>query len=1418
MTYGSSSHEARQLRERVRELESRITALEATTGSLDATRYQYLFETVPSGIVFYDADGKIVDANAAAEHLLGRSHAQLSGRTSVDLQWRTIREDGSEIPLDEQPSRVALRTGQPVRDVVIGVYNPMEEAYHWLLVNAVPMLAEEGTPTGAYATFSDITHQIVREYEATQTHALLVDNLHDLICRHTPDGTYTWVSPSAHKLLGYKPEELISKTPYDFVSPDDRASAKAEFLNPGNLRQQDTSLRYRFQRKEGTWIWLEVRKKAITAKGELLGWQTCARDITQQREAEQALQRSQALFYASLYSMPANVAVLNQQGTIIAVSKEWEHFARTNGGLQGRQGVGVNYLDVCSLAAPQDEDAYTMKHGIEAVLRGDRKRFEHVYPCHSPTEERWFLACVVPLGYPDGGAIVAHVNLTGQKKTERALRESEARYRAIYDNTPALLHSIDADGRIISVSNYWLDQMGYTREEVLGRTSTSFLTPASQQKAQLLLKAFFTSGQIRNIDYQFLRKDGSTMDVLLSAVVEKDEEGNPQRAIAVLADVTERNRVEKAWADSRERLEMAILGADLGTWDADLETEKNYFNRQWAEMLGYTLEEVSMHMAFFKAIAHPDDFPILFQRIQEHVEHKTPFFEIELRLKAKGGSWRWVLNRGRVISYQADGQPKRVVGTHMDITERKRDEAKIRASEELLRNFFTSAAIGVCLWDIDGNCLRTNPAFCTMLGYTEAELIGTHFLPYTHPNDAAPGQKRFNSLIRGECEQYQFEKRFIHKQGHDVWARGTVSMHSMNGEPVFTIGLMEDITERKYIEARLQREEALLRQAADMLRLGGWEVDVETRQPSWSDEVRRIYDVPVNMHVDLDVAFGFYHPEDQQRLEQAYEHCIREGRDFDDQYRFTTYTGNPMWVRVKGEAVRKSGRTVKVRGILQDVTKEYERHERLRLLESAVQHTNDAVVVTDANIEEGVGVIYVNPAYERITGYSAQEVMGGSPRRLQGDGTDALTRARIRMALRRNKPIREEILNYTKAGQPFWNELHIAPVKDHAGTVTHWVSVQRDITERKRIEAELKHLSTRLSLAVRSGDIGIWDLDVVTDTLVWDARMYALYGVDPESFAGAYDAWIQGIHPDDVDIPAEAVRQALAGQKPLDTEFRIVRPIGQVRHIKAYAIVQHDAHGEPIRMVGINYDVTDQKRKEAELVQAKEAAEEMNRIKTVFLSNMSHELRTPLVGILGFAEIIQTEAPDHLQEFAGYIVSSGQRLLEIFNALLDLSQLESNQLKKRSETCFVEQIVNTALLRYKPEAQEKGVRVHMEVLQPALTFEGDQRFVQSIVSHLLSNAVKFTTEGQITVRLWEEEGYACMEVADTGIGMDPAFMGRMYDPFIQESSGDARVYAGGGIGLTLTKRYVEMLGGSITVQSVRHQGTSFTCRFPKGRW
>ncbi|WP_302174316.1 ATP-binding protein [uncultured Hydrogenophaga sp.] len=378
------------------------------------------------------------------------------------------------------------------------------------------------------------------------------------------------------------------------------------------------------------------------------------------------------------------------------------------------------------------------------------------------------------------------------------------------------------------------------------------------------------------------------------------------------------------------------------------------------------------------------------------------------------------------------------------------------------------------------------------------------------------------------------------------------------------------------------------------------------------------------------------------------------------------------------------------------------------------------------------------------------------------------------------------------------------------------------LLNREAAEASANHYLHRLELAAEVGALGIWELDLTTLTFTADQRLTDMMALPPNTFENRMSAALERIHPEDRERVQAALDRAAAHEPPISVEFRVVFPDGQTRYVLGRAIGLRDRAGKAVKLVGANVDITDQKRVEETLQRARDAAVTASQAKSDFLANMSHEIRTPMNGVMGMSALAFDLATDPVQrEYLSLVRSSGEGLMGVINEILDFSKIEAGHMHIEMSEFVVRTWLDEITLPLELRAREKGLALVVETapdLAPAL--RTDALRLRQIVNNLVGNAIKFTAQGQVTLRLHAvERGGAGsltlgLDVIDTGIGIALEKQQLIFEPFSQADGSITRQFGGTGLGLSICHRLCSLLGGTIGLESTVGQGTIFRVRLP----
>ena len=540
---------------------------------------------------------------------------------------------------------------------------------------------------------------------------------------------------------------------------------------------------------------------------------------------------------------------------------------------------------------------------------------------------------------------------------------------------------------------------------------------------------------------------------------------------------------------------------------------------------------------------------------------------------------------------------------------------------------------------------------------------------------------------------------------------------------------------------------------------------------------------------------------------------------------FRRLDGSTIPVEYRAHPIRRDGKTLGAVVTFVDIAPKRRAETDMRLRERALKAIAQGVFITDpARSDEPI--IYVNAAFERLTGYSLEEAAGRNIEFLRGPETSSEAIGELEAAFRDRREASVQMLSYRKDGSTFWDALTLAPVEGPDGRVTHFVGVITDITAPRRDVERIRDSEERLRLMIESvREYAIFSIDLGGRVSSWNPGAERLFGY-PDSAILGQSAEVLFVPEDRASgVPRlELLGAEMTGRA--DDERWYLRRDGSRFFASGMVSAVLDEAGSLLGYTKVARDITESKRAEAELRAAKEEAEAANRAKSSFLANMSHELRTPLNAIIGYSEMLEEEA---LEKEVGEFVpdlerihSAGKHLLGLINDVLDLSKIEAGRMELHAEMFDVADLIRGAVATIRPQAEQRGNIVRLEILGDLGVILADQTKLRQSLLNLLSNSAKFTERGTITLRAAREADpngseWLALEVADDGIGMNLEELSRLFRPFVQADASTTRKYGGTGLGLTITKRFCEMMGGEIAVESEPGQGSTFSIRLPLDR-
>jgi PAS domain S-box-containing protein len=1054
-------------------------------------------------------------------------------------------------------------------------------------------------------------------------------------------------------------------------------------------------------------------------------------------------------------------------------------------GPRGSGRIGVNYIDIDTIAAALKEGRTTVGKPILG-----RKLQQPVIGMAVPIRDAegrvvGALSGIVNLGKPNFLDILTdtfplkggYVLLVAPR---HRLVVTASERRRVMEALPApgvsalVDHYIDGfEGSDIGINALGIEVLASVKRVpaadwsvVVQLPTAEAFAPIRAMQRRTLLGAIFLTLLVGGLTGWLVRRQLAPMSAAATSLVEralsnqppeplpvlrKDEVGNLIEGFnRVLESLTQR---ERALLDSESRWKFAIEGADQGLWDWNVVEGTVFFAPRWKEMLGYADEDIGDRLAEWEDRVHPDDKAATLAALRDYLDGKTARYFNEHRVRCKDGGYKWILDRGMLVSRTADGSPLRMIGTHADITARKDAEEKIRRVTRLYATLSQcNQAIVRCaseselfaricqdlvahggmkmawIGEIDpaSRLVRPVASFGDELGYLDRIQIS---IDESDPFGRGPTGVAIRDNRPFWCQDYMADARTAPWQAPAAssgWG-SAASLPLSRGGRVFGALTMYAADVNTFDE---DIRNLLAEMAADInFALEGFTRDIARRKSE--ERYRALFDCAVDgimiadaasYYIDANAAIcrllgyareeliglhasDIVDPSELGNIGPALS-MIQSGAEYSREWRFRRKDGSGFTADVTVTKMPDGNLLAMIR----DITERKAADEQLRKLSLAVEQSPESIVITNLQGE----IEYVNEAMVRNSGYSREDVIGRNPRLLHSGKTAPGTYAALWSALTAGRSWQGEFMNRRKDGSEYVEFAIVTPIRQPDGAITHYVALKEDITEKKRIGAEL-------------------DL--------------------------------------------------------------------------------HRHHLEDLVA-----------RRTAELAEATLQAESASQAKSAFLANMSHEIRTPMNAIIGLTHILRRAgASAEQEERLSKIEGAGRHLLSIINDILDLSKIEAGRLQLESADFSLSGIFDHVASIVGEAARNKGLDIIIDIDDTPLWLRGDPTRLRQALLNYASNAVKFTEKGSITLsaRLLADGGDQLLvrfEVRDTGIGISPEQMARLFQSFEQADVSTTRKFGGTGLGLAITRRMARMMGGDAGAESTPGEGSIFwfTARLGRG--
>jgi PAS domain S-box-containing protein len=1080
------------------------------------------------------------------------------------------------------------------------------------------------------------------------------------------------------------------------------------------------------------------------------------------------------------------------------------------------------YHEILGLHQSQLHPAEEVDHSVK-IFSGDAERAEQDIEAH-PIEKQIVQSdgLLIPVEimasrvmYKGKQCLLGTFrDLRDRRQAEKALIESRLQHQRLLNQVDEIVYSLhltsDPMLQVVEfVSNQSEHILGYTPNEFVENQAlwVSIIHPDDRnQVIETTLESYRTKQNLTRIYRAKHKLTGEYIWIEDHPQLLFDAEGNITGIFGSARDISARKIAEDALQKSRKEFQnyfdssavgMSVTGPDK-TW---IEV-----NQKFCVMLGYSREEITGMT--WDEISHPGELKANLELFQLALDGRIDNYELDKRFFRKDGSIVYT-TLSVVCQRNDDGTPSHFLSSYIDITERKRAEETLLKAENQFRTLIEKAPDGIALIDNTGNFKFVSPAALKMFGYEEGNQININPNDQTHPEDLPIVLSELAKVIADDTYVPTIQYRFRSKDGQWRWIESTFSNLFDNPDIEAIIINFRDITDRKEYEEMIQHERIMLRTLIDNLPYPVYILDKESRKAVANmadvENIGFANEAEVLGKNDLELfpgEIGIRGHADNMSVIVSGNPIINREENFIDR------NGVQRWLLTsKFPLYDTQGQCSGIVGIGYDIT------ERKRVQEEIVKSkelykaffdddlTGDFISSADGK------VIDCNPAYLKMLGFSSKE------QALEVDSSSLFPENGNRHLFLKQVEEQGRLIDFEfelvrMDGTPLYAIANIIGYFTETGQLESIKGYIVDNTKRKLAELQL----IKLSRAVEQNPASIVITDVKGNIEYVNPKFTRLTGYSLPEVLGENPRILKSGFTPYEDY--KNLWDTILSGREWQGEFQNRKKNGEIYYESALISPISDDKGNIMNFLAVKEDITGKKILMEDLIAAKEKAEESDRLKSSFLANMSHEIRTPMNGILGFMGLLQEPnlSGDERDEYIKIVKVSGNRLLSTINDIIDISKIESGQSKIAVSKADINHMMQQLFRFFRPEAEDKGLDFKIAELLPedksrVLT---DGYKLESVLVNLIKNAMKFTRNGSIVYGCQIDGDKLKFTATDTGVGIPPQRMGSIFERFVQAETSLSRPFEGSGLGLSISKAYVEMLGGEIQVKSGLGRGSEFT--------
>jgi PAS domain S-box-containing protein len=853
--------------------------------------------------------------------------------------------------------------------------------------------------------------------------------------------------------------------------------------------------------------------------------------------------------------------------------------------------------------------------------------------------------------------------------------------------------------------------------------------------------------------------------------------------LAVL--VEEQKQTERAYRESEKRFRLVADTAPALIWMSGTDKLCTYFNKPWLDFTGRSMN-LELGNGWTEGV-HSEDLQRCMDTYAQAFDRREQF-RMEYRLRRHDGEYRWLLDIG-APRFDQDRSFIGYIGCGIDVTEGREAEEALRGSEERFHLAAQAGKMFAYEWDFATDAFVRSPEASQILGIDDTvPATGQQTLAYVHPDD----RERLVAVLAAlsaEKPDLQVSYRMLRPDGTAIWLERTSRAHfDEHGKMLRIVGMAADITERKLAEQELVLANDRLRLAMESGKSVGWEWDIKSGRDSWFGDLKSMFGVPSETFIGRPEDFYRYvYPEDRPMIAQAVAEARESRNPYAAEFRVVWPDGTVRWVSAKGKFhYSPEGEPERMLGMAVDITEQRHTEASLRLFRELIDESSDAIEVVDPDT---LRFLDVNERACRDLGYTRDEMLSLRVHDID-PFLDEPSVQECRKELHDKGFRRFDATHRRKDGSTYPVEVNLKRVQLDR---VYSVNVVRDITERKRSDEALRRKDAELTEAQRIAEVGSWQWDPETDTVIWSHELYRIAGRDPGLPAVSFAEHSSIYTPESWKRLREAVEEAMRSAAPYQLDIEMIRSDGAIRWIKASGEAQRDATGRVVRLRGTAQDITERKRTEEALANmSRRLIEAQEQERTRIARELHDDIGQRLAMLAIELEHLSKNSSDFPAEAGNHMGELWKQTCEIADDVQSLShELHSSKLQYLGITAAIRSFC-------KEFGEQQKVEIDFTSYDLPIALSPDVSLcLFRVLQEALHNSAKHSGVRRFEVRLWGKPDEVHLTVRDFGAGFD------------REAAKENR-----GLGLVSMEERLKLVNGTLAIETQPKSGTTIHARVP----